>query len=139
MVQKTGCLACHQGENFSGPKLPEGTPFLMKFPTFTDNDYIKKYKFDEDKGRFESTKKSEDTHFWRVPTWRNVALNAPYFHNGSVKDLNEAVRVMAKVQLNVVLAEKDVEDVVAFLFSLTGIKPKITMPVLPPTLGTSFF
>jgi cytochrome c peroxidase len=48
-------------------------------------------------------------------TWRNAALTAPYFHNGSVATLDEAVRVMAKVQLDVDLADDQVRDVVAFL------------------------
>jgi cytochrome c peroxidase len=72
---------------------------------------------------------------WRVPTWRNVALTAPYFHNGSVATLDEAVRLMAKTQLNKNLNDKDVTDIVSFLNSLTGEFPKISMPRLPETPG----
>jgi cytochrome c peroxidase len=78
-----------------------------------------------------------DKHMWKVPTLRNIALTAPYFHNGSVNDLAEAVRVMAKTQLNQDLPDADVKDIVAFLASLTGEYPEITMPRLPATSGTS--
>ena len=74
---------------------------------------------------------------WRVPTWRNIALTAPYFHNGSVATLHEAVRVMAKTQLDKTLADKEVEDIVSFLNSLTGKLPQQTMPILPPTPNNS--
>ena len=81
------------------------------------------------------TKKEDDKNMWRVPTWRNVALTAPYFHNGSVATLDEAVRVMAKTQLNTKLKDNEVKDIVAFLNSLTGEFPKIAMPRLPETPG----
>jgi cytochrome c peroxidase len=74
---------------------------------------------------------------WRVPTWRNVAVTAPYFHNGSVATLDEAVRVMAKTQLDKKLSDKEVQDIVEFLSSLTGEFPKISMPRLPETVGES--
>jgi cytochrome c peroxidase len=80
-------------------------------------------------------KNPEDKNKWRVPTWRNVALTAPYFHNGKVKTLDEAVRVMAKAQLDVDLKEDQVTDIVAFLNALTGEFPKISMPRLPETPG----
>ena len=64
-----------------------------------------------------------------------MALTAPYFHNGSVKVLDEAVRVMAKVQLNKDLEETRVEDIVAFLNGLTGEFPEQPMPRLPATPG----
>lgn len=132
-VQETGCLSCHMGPNFSGPSLPEGTGFFQKFPTFTGSEYDSKYGLMKDMGRFEVTKKDTDKHFYRVPTWRNVAITAPYFHNGSVKTLDEAVRVMAKTQLNKTLTDEQVSDIVSFLNALTGEFPKQTMPVLPQT------
>lgn len=133
--EKTGCTACHSGVNFSGPKMPMGTGFFMKFPTFGDNEYAKKYKFTEDLGRYDVTKKDGDKNMWRVPTLRNVALTAPYFHNGTVTTLDEAVKVMAKVQLNKDLSDEQVKDIVAFLNGLTGEFPKQTMPQLPPSPG----
>ena len=74
---------------------------------------------------------------WRVPTWRNIALTAPYFHNGSVETLEEAVRVMARTQLDKKLTSNEVSDIVAFLNSLTGEFPKQTMPQLPATPNRS--
>ena len=137
LVQSVGCTSCHQGVNFSGPKLPDGTPFLMKFPTFAGTEFEKQYDLLSDTGRYRVTKNLEDKHLWRVPTWRNIALLAPYFHNGSVKTLGEAVRVMAKTQLGKDLKKQEVMDIVAFLESLTGQKPKLQWPELPETIGTS--
>lgn len=130
-VMEVGCVACHTGVNLNGPNLEPGQGFYQKFPTFTENEYVAKYKFLEDKGRSAVTKDEGDDHFWRVPTWRNVALTAPYFHNGSVKTLPEAVRVMAKVQLNKDLTEAQVADIVEFLKSTTGKYSTQTMPRLP--------
>lgn len=131
-----GCTSCHSGAAFNGPQQKLGTGFYVKFPTF-DNAYVSQYKLAEDKGREEATGKSADRSLFRVPTLRNITDTAPYFHNGSVNDLNEAVRVMAKSQLNITLAEKEVKDIVAFLAALGGEYPQITMPRLPSTSGTS--
>lgn len=136
-MQTIGCFACHSGPNFAGPSLAIGTGFFMKFPTFPGSDYEKKYKLTDDKGRFVQTQKPEDLHMWRVPSLRNIALTAPYFHNGSVKNLDEAVRVMAKTQLNKDLSEKQVSSIVAFLNTLTGERPKIIAPLLPDTPNTT--
>lgn len=135
LVQTIGCTACHQGANFAGPKMPLGTGFYMKFPTFPGSKYDKEYGLTKDLGRYEVTKKEQDKHMFRVPTWRNVALTAPYFHNGSVRTLDEAVRVMAKTQLNKELKPEEVKAIVAFLDSLTGQFPKQTLPRLPATPG----
>ena len=136
-VGTLGCTGCHNGVNFAGPALPMGEGFYQKFPTFTNNDYVKKYKLDEDVGRFAVTQNVADRHMFRVPTWRNVALTAPYLHNGAVKTLHEAVRVMAKTQLDKDLTGKQVDDIVEFLNSLTGEFPKQTLPRLPGTPNMS--
>ena len=133
----TGCSSCHSGPAFSGPAMAPGTGFFMKFPTFTDNGYIAEYKLTEDKGRYEATKQDADMHLWKVPTLRNISLTAPYFHNGSVATLDEAVRVMAKTQLNMDLSGNQMADIVAFLGALTGKFPKQPLPQLPPTPGRS--
>jgi cytochrome c peroxidase len=136
-VQELGCLACHGGDHFAGPSLPIGTGFYQKVPAIPGSIYDKKYDLLSDKGRAAATGKTEDEHLFRVPTWRNVAITAPYFHNGKVKTLSEAVRVMGKIQLNQDLSDKDVTDIVSFLESLTGERPKQTMPLLPSTPGYS--
>lgn len=138
-MKTTGCYSCHSGKNFSGPELQVGTGFFMKFPTIAGTEYEKKYNLTADLGRYEVTKKESDKNFWRVPTLRNIALTAPYFHNGSVADLSEAVKVMAKTQLNKDLSPDEVDEIVAFLNTLSGDLPKILAPQLPPTHGTSFF
>ena len=95
------------------------------FPEHKDNMYVAMYHLDEDQGRFQVTGKEEDRHMFRVPTLRNVARTAPYFHNGSVPTLQEAVRVMAKTQLDMDLKDGDIADIVAFLKTLDGSpKPK---------------
>ncbi|MDR3606974.1 MAG: cytochrome c peroxidase [Oligoflexia bacterium] len=131
LVQKTGCLACHSGTNFSGPNLPTGSGFYMRFPALPSAALEAKYGFSKDLGRYEATHKDADKHMFRVQSWRNIELTAPYFHNGSVATLDEAVRVMAKLQLNKDLKDSEVHDIVAFLKSLTGKRPKIEAPQLP--------
>jgi len=132
-----GCTACHSGPAFNGPAMAPGTGFFMKFPTFADNDYVKKYQLTDDTGRFTVTGKEADKSMWKVPTLRNIALTAPYFHNGAVGTLDEAVRVMARVQLNKDLTNEQVADIVVFLSALTGEFPEQPMPRLPATPGRS--
>lgn len=133
----TGCTACHLGAAFNGPEMPLGQGFYAKFPTFAESAFVSKYNLGVDKGRGEVTGKAEDHHMFRVQTLRNITDTAPYFHNGSVNDLGEAVRVMAQTQLNTPLAETDVADIVVFLGALTGEYPSLVMPRLPATTGTS--
>ncbi len=132
-----GCTSCHSGAAFNGPSMPAGTGFFMKFPTFEDKAYLAKYDLMKDRGRAEATGKDTDAHLWKVPTLRNVALTAPYFHNGSVDKLEDAVRVMAKLQLNKDLKDDQVADLVAFLNALTGEFPEMALPRLPATPGWS--
>jgi cytochrome c peroxidase len=133
----SGCTSCHSGAAFNGPQQKLGEGFFTRFPTFADSEYVNRYKLADDKGRQEVTGNSADANMFRTPTLRNITDTAPYFHNGSVNDLAEAVRVMAKTQLNKDLPDADVQDIVAFLGSLTGEYPEITMPRLPATSGMS--
>jgi len=133
--EEVGCSSCHSGMNFSGPKMEMGSGFFMKFPTYPAKNLESKYKFSKDLGRYEVTKQNADKNFWRIPTLRNVALTAPYFHNGKVTTLEEAVKVMGKLQLNKDLNEEQVQNLVAFLNALTGEFPPQTMPILPATPG----
>jgi len=133
----TGCTSCHSGAAFNGPKMEFGQGFYAKFPTFADNSYIEQYDLVSDKGREEATGKTADAHMYRVPTLRNITDTAPYFHNGSVNQLSEAVRIMAKLQLNKDMKDAEVKDIVAFLTALTGEYPEIVMPRLPATSGHS--
>jgi len=126
LFRSVGCISCHSGTAFSGK-----TEIFQKFPVYPTQEYEQKFHFSEDLGRYNVTEKEADKNVWRIPTLRNVELTAPYFHNGSVKDLNEAVRIMAKVQLGRDLSEEQIQDLVAFLRRLTGKLPKQSMPELP--------
>ncbi|MFA6685437.1 MAG: cytochrome C biogenesis protein CcsA, partial [Arcobacteraceae bacterium] len=67
----------------------------------------------------------------KPPTLRNTQDTAPYFHNGNVWTLKEAVKLMGDIQLGMKISDKDADKIVTFLNSLTGKKPEITYPVLP--------
>ncbi|MEN8763752.1 MAG: cytochrome c peroxidase [Thiogranum sp.] len=130
-----GCTSCHSGPAFNGPAVPAGTGVFMKFPTFADDEYVKKYDLTADQGRFDVTGNETDKQLFKVSILRNVALTAPYFHNGSVKTLDEAVRVMARLQLKQTLSNEQVDDIVVFLNALTGEFPEQVLPRLPATSG----
>lgn len=135
---EVGCSSCHSGPAFNGPQLPEGTGFFMKFPTYQNGYLEAQYDFSKDLGRYDVTKNEADKHMYKVPTLRNVALTAPYFHNGKVKNLEDAVKVMAKLQLNKDLTPEQTGDLVAFLNALTGEFPKQEMPRLPSYADKTF-
>lgn len=119
-----GCVACHQGVNIGGN-------MFQKFGVMSD--YFKNAGTSNkaDLGRFNVTGREADKHVFKVPSLRNIALTAPYFHNGTVDTLPEAVAVMFKFQLGRPASEKDKALIVAFLQSLTGeaIENKIRNPV----------
>jgi cytochrome c peroxidase len=127
LFNDTGCLACHFGANFSGPApgpaLKMGDGFYELFPNNLGTSFERQYKLSEDHGLYEYTGLPDERYMWRVPTLRNIELTAPYFHNGSVSTLEEAIRVMAKTQLGKTLPDSDVNDIADFLKSLTGIIP----------------
>jgi len=127
-----GCTSCHSTAAFNG-----GGGF-QKFPLYSNGYFEAQYHFSKDLGVAAVTNKDSDKHLFKVPTLRNIALTAPYFHNGSVKTLDQAVRVMGKLQLDKDLTDAEVADIVAFLNVLTGEFPQQTMPRLPATPGTSF-
>ena len=129
------CLSCHFGVNFAGPApgpaLHMGDGFYELFPNHTGSAYDTSHHIADDLGVFEFDHDPAHQRLWRVPPLRNIALTAPYFHNGSARTLEDAVRIMAKVQLKTELSDRQVADLVAFLNSLTGTLPKITPPRLP--------
>ncbi|MDD5037573.1 MAG: c-type cytochrome, partial [Methylococcaceae bacterium] len=133
-----GCNSCHSGPAFNGPQQAQGSGFYMKFPAYDNGALEAQYNFTKDLGRFEATKNEADKHLFKVPTLRNIALTAPYFHNGKVKTLDDAVKIMAKTQLNKDLTAQQQEDIVAFLNALSGEFPKQEMPRLPAYPGKTF-
>ena len=131
-ANQLGCTSCHSTAAFNG-----GGSF-QKFPVYPNGYFEAQYHISKDLGVAEVTKNDNDKHYFKVPTLRNIALTAPYFHNGSVKTLDMAVRVMGKVQLDKELNDADVADIVAFLNALTGEFPQQSMPRLPGTPGSTF-
>jgi cytochrome c peroxidase len=111
-----GCITCH-----SGPLL--GGNMYQKFGLFGNYwEYTNSEEHDE--GRFTVTQSEGDRYMFKVPSMRNIAETYPYFHDGSVKDLKEAIRIMGKLQLNKELTEEQVLALEAFLKSLTGTVPE---------------
>ncbi|MDH5324815.1 MAG: c-type cytochrome [Gammaproteobacteria bacterium] len=124
-----GCLACHFGTNFAGPApgpaMGMGDGFYELFPNHLGSRYDKSHQLTEDVGRMGFSKDPADKYLWRVPPLRNIAITGPYFHNGSAKTLREAVKIMAVTQLQKELSEKQLDQLVAFLNSLTGEIPEV--------------
>ena len=107
-----GCVSCHVGSLLGGN-------MFQKFGVYGNYwEYTKSAVIDE--GRFAETKNEGDKYMFKVPSLRNITETHPYFHDGSVADLGEAVKIMAKVNLNKDLTDGEVSDIVAFLGSLTG-------------------
>lgn len=117
-----GCSSCHSGVNIGGHGYyPFGLvekPGAEILPA-------------GDKGRFAVTETADDEYVFRAAPLRNIALTAPYFHSGKVWDLSVAVEIMAESQLGEALKPEETAQLVAFLESLTGTLPAITLPVLP--------
>ena len=113
LFKQYGCVACHQGVNVGGN-------MFQKFGVF--NQYFERRGNinTADFGRFNVTKRETDRFVFKVPSLRNVALTAPYFHDGSAKTLNEAVDVMFLNQIGRPAPEEDKRLIVLFLRSLTG-------------------
>lgn len=116
-----GCVGCHNGAAVGGGS-------FQKFGLV--NPYTKDTKT---MGRFGVTKVETDKYMFKVPTLRNIELTYPYFHDGSVWTLEEAVDVMAWHQLGRKLQKNETTELVAFLKTLTGKQPEITLPALPPS------
>ncbi len=112
-----GCIACHQGRNLGGNMTAVYGLFGDPFASGGADG--------EDLGLKRYTGREDDRHVFRVPSLRNVAMTAPYLHDGSAPDLAEAVRRMGRYQLGKRLPERDVVLLVAFLRSLTAPLPEV--------------
>lgn len=107
-----GCTACHNGATIGGTQ-------LMKFGLINDYHPLTGSN-NGDNGLMDQTKKVADKDIFKVAGLRNVAKTYPYFHDGSVKSLPDAVKIMAKAQLNKDLSVPEINSIVAFLESLTA-------------------
>ncbi|MDQ3035374.1 MAG: cytochrome-c peroxidase [Myxococcota bacterium] len=129
--QEVGCTSCHRGQGVGGTMyqrmgLVRRTYFEDRGTPITD----------ADRGRFNVTQQESDLHFFKVPILRNVALTAPYLHDGSQRTLEDVVRVMGRYQLGRELDADQVRVLVAFLSSLTGELPahaRMPASAVPPT------
>jgi cytochrome c peroxidase len=115
-----GCIVCHTGP-YVGGSMFERLGARVPWPR------------SEDRGRKQVTGAAADDMVFKVPSLRNVAMTAPYFHDGSAATLNEAVRLMARHQLGLELDDTEANDLEAWLGSLTGDLPVkyIAEPALP--------
>lgn len=110
-IQK-GCVACHKGINLGGTMQPYEVMRDYKFKN------IGNLNGDEDK-------------MLKVPTLRNVTMTAPYFHNGAISKLEDAIKEMGQMQLGIELSNKEIAQIILFLKTLRGSLDTITLPTLP--------
>lgn len=111
-----GCASCHSGNVLGGQ-------MFQKFGLFGNYwELTGSKKIDE--GRFEVTKNEADKYVFKTPSLRNIEKTYPYFHDGSVEKLEDAVKIMAKAQLNKELSENEISDMVFFLKTLTSEVPE---------------
>jgi cytochrome c peroxidase len=132
-----GCVACHQGMNVGGN-------MFQKFGVLGDYFHDRGNETPADAGRFAVTKREQDMHVFKVPSLRNVALTAPYFHDASAPTLEAAVDVMFRYQLGRTAPPEDKAAIVKFLHTLTGERsPQLGSPhavrasSVPPAVALS--
>lgn len=121
LFKDTGCVACHNGPGVGGN-------------SFQKMGVVEAYATaNPAEGVAALTGKDADRFKFKVPTLRNVELTYPYFHDGAYWKLEEAVDVMARLQLGRKLADEEVASITAFLKTLTGQQPSFALPILPPS------
>ncbi len=113
LFKRHGCAACHQGINAGGN-------LYQRFGVMENYFSTKTVITDADLGRYNVTLRDEDRYLFKVPSLRNVALTAPYFHDASSSSLEHAVATMGRYQLGIALSKHDIELIAIFLQSLTG-------------------
>ncbi len=128
LFMSKGCAECHNGINLGGNSY---APFgILERP---GADLLPR----ADKGRFMVTETVGDQYVFKVPTLRNIALTAPYFHSGRAWDLGQSVGVMAISQIGAPVSAEEIQKIVVFLESLTGEQPRIVYPLLPPSVSAT--
>jgi len=121
LFKSSGCVACHHGPNLGGTSFQK----MGVIEPYTTNNLAE--------GRIAVTGEDADRFNFKVPTLRNVELTYPYFHDGAADTLDQAVDVMGRIQLGRKFTKEENADIVAFLKTLTGDQPRITLPILPPS------
>jgi cytochrome c peroxidase len=122
---EAGCVSCHSGQ-YVGGQMYQKFGVIEPYWKYTKSEEI-------DEGRLAVTKNESDRYVFKVSVLRNVVKTSPYFHDGSVDKLRDAVWIMGKIQLGKNLTQPQVDDIVAFLKSLTGKIPEdaLKVPLLP--------
>ena len=113
LFKRYGCVACHQGVNVGGN-------MIARFGVMRDYFKDRGNETTADLGRYNVTQRESDKYRFKVPSLRNVALTAPYFHDASVDSLEEAIKTMAKYQLGKTISDQEVDEIAKFLRTLTG-------------------
>jgi cytochrome c peroxidase len=113
---QTGCTNCHAGVALGGNQFQKFGVYHDFLPLTNGNP--------NDKGKMNVTNDPADKYVFKVPSLRNVAMTAPYFHDGSVQSLEKAIQIMAKTQLDKDLSSEDTRKIAAFLNTLTGELPE---------------
>lgn len=111
-----GCITCHTGSLLGGNMMQKFGVY-DSYWNYTNSDPI-------DEGRFKETGNEVDKYMFKVPTLRNVAMTYPYFHDGSVEKLEDALKIIAKINLNKDLTEEELKSIVLFLNTLTSEIPE---------------
>jgi cytochrome c peroxidase len=116
-----GCMVCHTGELLGGS-------------SYQRVGAVEPWPNQADAGRMKVTHNEADRMMFKVPSLRNIARTAPYFHDGSAGNLDEAVRMMGRHQLGLDLEKSEITSIVTWLNSLTGDVPTeyVAEPRLPP-------
>jgi cytochrome c peroxidase len=113
LFRSYGCSSCHQGINLGGNMFQK---MGLMGDYFADRGHVT----EADRGRYNVDHRPDSMHAFKVPSLRNVALTAPYFHDGSARTLSEAIAIMAKYQLGRPMPAADLKAIAAFLETLTG-------------------
>ncbi|HLK59035.1 MAG TPA: cytochrome-c peroxidase [Chthonomonadaceae bacterium] len=113
LFKSNGCAACHQGINVGGN-------MFAKFGVMADYFAARGNITEADWGRYNVTKQEQDRYVFRVPSLRNIALTAPYLHDGSAATLEDAIQAMARYQLGRFLSPDETGAIAKFLQTLTG-------------------
>src|SRR5574344_419710 len=121
LFKSVGCTACHNGVNVGGNS-------FQKMGLYEE--YVTKNPAEGVAGL---SGEDADRFKFKVPTLRNVELTYPYFHDGAYWKLEDAVDVMARLQLGRKLETDEIAKITAFLKTLTGEQPGFQLPMLPPS------
>ncbi len=107
-----GCVTCHNGVNLGGNMQAFGV--------------VAKYKF-ADVGDF----MGDENGMVKTPVLRNILLTQPYFHNGAIWDIEDAIKEMGSIQLGIDISDAEAASIATFFESLNGKMPEIVYPILP--------